>query len=93
MFQEHFGRIEVISDVYFTTLMFYIHFNPHKHRFVEDFRDWEWSSYGAMLSRVPTYLRRDEAMAWFGGAAGFEAFHRDAVDEARIAPLIVDDLA
>lgn len=40
LFEEHFGRIEVDSDSYFTSLIFYIHFNPQKHGFVSDFRTW-----------------------------------------------------
>lgn len=44
LFEERFGRIEVTSDAYFAGLIFYIHFNPQKHGFVKDFREWPWSS-------------------------------------------------
>ena len=47
LFSEHFGRIEVTSERYFTNLILYIHLNPQKHGFVKDFRDWPWSSYWA----------------------------------------------
>jgi len=91
LFQEHFGRIEVDSDQYFATLVFYIHFNPQKHGFVSDFRAWEWSSYPAMMSAAPTNLRREETLAWFDGRAGFVVFHAGAVDERAIAPLVPED--
>ena len=38
LFQNRFGRMKVDSDRYFTRLIHYIHFNPQKHGFVEDFR-------------------------------------------------------
>ncbi|MFC1464036.1 MAG: transposase [Candidatus Brachytrichaceae bacterium NZ_4S206] len=43
LFEERFRRIEVTSHIHFTNLIFYIHFNPQKHGFVEDFRTWPWS--------------------------------------------------
>jgi hypothetical protein len=91
LFQEHFGRIEVTSDEYFTNLIFYIHFNPQKHGFVNDFRDWPWSSYSAFLSSRPTKLQRDEVLAWFDGREPLAQFHRGAVGEKLIASLIEDD--
>jgi putative transposase len=45
LFQHHFGRHEVTSDFYFAKLICYIHFNPQKHGFVADFRDWPYSSF------------------------------------------------
>ena len=91
LFQEHFARIEVTSDAYFTNLISYIHFNPQKHGFVTDFREWPWSSYSAFISNQPTRLQRDEVLAWFDGREQFIQFHRGAVDERRIMPLIADD--
>ena len=92
LFQEHFGRIEITSDRYLTNLVAYIHLNPQKHGFVADFREWEWSSYNAMLSQAATKLKRAEALEWFGGVAQFVNFHCHAVDDRLIAPLIEDDL-
>lgn len=91
LFQEHFGRIEVTSNEYFTNLIFYIHFNPQEHGFVTDFRDWPWSSYSAFLSQQTTRLQRDEVLAWFSGSDEFVKFHGGSVDEKRIAPLITGD--
>lgn len=91
LFQEHFGRIEVDSDRYFTTLIFYIHFNPQKHGFVDDFREWEWSSYAAMTTTAPTHVCRSEVLGWFGGREAFAVFHQAAPDESAIALLIAED--
>ena len=91
LFQHPFGRILVTSDAHFVHLIAYIHHNPQKHGFVEDFRTWPYSSYHAFLSQKPTHLKRDEVLAWFDGPTMFQESHRQAVSEARIAPLAPDD--
>lgn len=91
LFQRPFGRIEVASDAYFVYLVIYIHQNPQKHGFVEDFRTWPYSSYQALLSTKPTRLQRDDVLEWFQGLDHFEDVHRYEVDEGKIAPLILDD--
>jgi hypothetical protein len=72
-------------------LITYIHRNPQKHGFVTDFRDWVWSSYGAMLSGKPTKVQRDEILAWYNGPSQFVNAHIREVDEGLIAPLVADD--
>ncbi len=91
LFQEHFARIEVTSDAYFTNLIFYIHFNPQRHGFVNDWRDWPWSSYPTLMSDRPTQLQRGEALDWFAGRARFAEFHHGAADERLVAHLIEGD--
>ncbi|MCI0521888.1 MAG: transposase, partial [Chloroflexi bacterium] len=66
LFQNRFGRHVVDSDAYFLTLIAYIHRNPEHHHFVQDFRDWPYSSYQTLLSPRPSRLSRDEVLAWFG---------------------------
>jgi REP element-mobilizing transposase RayT len=89
LFQEHLARIEVTSDTYFTNLIFYIHFNPQKHGFVKDWRDWPWSSYSALMSGQPTQLQRYEALEWFGGRERLAEFHLGAADERLIVPVYI----
>jgi len=91
LFEERFGRIPVTNDSYFTTLIFYIHYNPQKHGFVDDFRDWEWSSYHALVGADETKLNRAEVLNMFGGIKGFEEFHQGMVDEKKLAALIDDE--
>jgi REP element-mobilizing transposase RayT len=91
LFQEHFARIEVTQEAYFVHLIHYIHFNPQKHGFVDDFRDWPWSSYAAFLSHQETQLQREDALTWFNGRERFSQIHRGAVDVRAIAPLVAED--
>jgi hypothetical protein len=91
LFEERFGRIPVTSKSYFQTLIFYIHYNPQKHGFLSDFRDWQWSSYQALVGTGNTRLKRNELLAMFGGVKGFEEFHRGMVDEKKLAKLIDEE--
>jgi putative transposase len=91
LFQERFGRIEVTSDEYFATLVVYIHRNSQKHGIIEDFREYPYSSYAAMLVDKPTQLKRSEVLEWFGGIAAFTASHQNETDEKCVGSLVEED--
>jgi putative transposase len=91
LFQKRFGRIEIDSDRYFAQLIHYIHFNPQKHGFVEDFRQYPYSSYQAIVSEKPTRLCRAEVLNWFQGKDSFVKVHDLLCDEAVIQHLTHED--
>jgi putative transposase len=91
LFEKPFRRQLVDHDRYFTALIAYIHRNPQKHGFVDDFRDWPYSSYHAILSTQATRIRRAGVLDWFDGPAGFKEAHVALVDEAALEPLIAED--
>ena len=91
LFQNPFGRIEVTSDLYFIRLVTYIHRNPQKHGLVQDFRDWPYSSYHAVLSTKPTHLKRDAILDWFGSPNAFIETHQCDMDERDIAPVLIEE--
>ena len=80
-----------LSERYLLTLITYIHRNPQKHGFVADFREWPWSSYGAMLADKPTKINRDEVLAWYNGRSNFVEAHIAEPEAELIAPLLMDD--
>ncbi len=91
LFQHPFGRVPVISDRQFWNVIAYIHQNPRKHKFVEDFREWKWSSYHALLSEQPTRLNRAAVQEWFGGPQRYEELHTHWVTEAESGWFATDD--
>jgi REP element-mobilizing transposase RayT len=91
LFKNPFGRVPVTTESHLVHLVAYIHQNPQKHGFVEDFRLWPYSSYQALLSDRPTQLERGEVLAWFQGQAAFQDTHGRWVGEAQIAPLVPED--
>ncbi len=91
LFQHPFGRIPVTSDEYFVQLVQYIHLNPQKHGFVDDFRKYPYSSFRTLCSSGPTRIKRDQVLVWFGGREPFERSHQEQLMEQRIAKYIGDD--
>jgi REP element-mobilizing transposase RayT len=91
LFEHPFHRIAVMSDAYFTRLIAYIHRNPAKHGFTEDFRLWTYSSYAAILSVQPTQVAREKVLTWFDGSAQFRKSHEQFMLTPEIVELAPDD--
>jgi hypothetical protein len=77
LFERPFERILVTDEAYLMRLIVYIHQNPQKHKFVEDFRDWPYTSYQELLGTKETRLKRDEVLELFGGRDGFVRYHQE----------------
>ena len=77
LFERPFKRIPVDSESYLMRLIVYIHQNPQKHKFVNDFRDWNYTSYHELISNVPTRLPRDRVMQLFGSQKDFIRIHQE----------------
>jgi REP element-mobilizing transposase RayT len=92
LFEGRFGRIEVTSKAYFANLVAYIHRNPQKHGFVEDSREYPYSSYSAILTTKPTRVKRADVLAWFGGQDAFQVLHQNEPDTESIRYLIEEDV-
>ncbi len=79
LFERPFRRVEVIGAAYFKNVVAYIHRNPQHHGFVDDFREWPYSSYDVVLSDKSTRLQRDVVLEWFGGPQEFMDLQRSPV--------------
>jgi putative transposase len=90
LFEEPFKRLLVDNDAYFSQLVQYIHLNPQKHGFVDDFTDYAYSSYHSFISKTPTKLAREAVLNWFGGSAAYKQFHRKETDEKLIEKWIIE---
>ena len=91
LFEKNFKRKPVTNDTYFTTLITYIHHNPQTHGLIDDYRDWPYSSYPALIGRKVTRLARDEVLGWFDDRQGFVNCHDDMVDFRQITALVEGD--
>ena len=77
LFEIPFKRIPITNERYLMQLIVYIHQNPQKHKFVEDFRDWNYSSYHNLIDNIPTRLQRDKLMELFGSRGAFIRIHQE----------------
>ena len=91
LFELPFERKVVDSERYFKQLIYYIHFNPQKHGFVKDFREWPYSSYHTFISDKPTKLKRNKSMEWFIDKSDFISTHQAAPIFKNIEKLIEGD--
>lgn len=90
LFQKRFKRLKIDSDDYLLTLIHYIHHNPIHHNFTENYSDWIYSSYPAILSEKLTKINRDEVLNCFGGRDDFIAIHEAEKSYKKIKHLIVE---
>ncbi|MBI1882207.1 MAG: hypothetical protein HYR94_28880 [Chloroflexi bacterium] len=91
LFEHPFDRIPVTSEAYFVRLIIYIHQNPQRHGLIADFKQWPYSSYRTFASTQPTRLKRDAVLSWFDGPDQFTAQHQQIINEAGLAPLLLED--
>lgn len=77
LFERPFKRIPVDSEAYLMRLIVYIHQNPQKHKFEDDFRDWNYSSYHELTGNIPTRLQRDQVLQLFGSHEDFVRIHQE----------------
>ncbi len=75
LLEEPFRRIEVTTDEYFTSLIYYIHFNAQHHHFVKDFRNWEFTSWHSYVSDENCFLEKSSVIGWFGNKKHFIDAH------------------
>ena len=77
LFERPFNRIPVDNESYLIRLIVYIHQNPQKHKFENDFCEWNYSSYHELTANVPTRLQRDKMMQLFGSREDFFRIHQE----------------
>ena len=90
LFEEPFSRKEVDSENYFTSLIYYIHFNPQHHEFVDDFRNWEFTSYHSFLRNKNDFLEQAKVMEWFGTPKHFYEAHMGNMPLSNISHLLIE---
>jgi len=81
LFERPFHRLEVATEDYFRQLIIYIHTNPVKHRFTDDYKDYPWSSYGSILSLKKSKSSYDQVIGWFNDKAQFILNHEQGNDQ------------
>jgi len=77
LFQKPFKRVKVNTRNYLKHLIHYIHHNPIHHGFVENYRDWPYSSYHAIISQQPSKIKRQRVLNLFGGQKSFFSYHQE----------------
>ncbi|MBS1683501.1 MAG: transposase [Bacteroidetes bacterium] len=92
LFQKPFKRKEVDREAYFSHLIYYIHANPQKHGICNDFKQYEYSSYGRILIEKPSKLFKNEVIEWFGSKQHYIDFHHQSMLNQENEDWVIEDL-
>lgn len=90
LFETPFRRIALNEEEYFSRLVWYIHWNPQKHGFVQNFKEYPHSSYQSHLAQKATKLERTYVLEWFGSRQKYIAFHESMTSESSISHLTLE---
>jgi REP element-mobilizing transposase RayT len=90
LLEEPFRRKLIDNESYFTSLIYYVHFNPQYHGFVDDFRKWEFTSWHFLVNNQQTFLAKEQIFNWFGSKENFENAHLSNIDLNKIPPLLFE---
>jgi putative transposase len=77
LFKVRFKRERIESEEYLRNVIVYVHLNPVKHKFQENYIDYKYSSYNSILSDKPTLLLRNDVLELFGGKENYIYHHRE----------------
>jgi len=75
LFTRNFKRLMIEEDEHLRYLFFYIHYNPVKHGFTNNFKDYKYSSYQAYTRSKPTNISKEFGLELFDGLGNFLNFH------------------
>lgn len=90
LFQKPFKRLEVTSAKQLAALVHYIHTNPQRHRIIDDFRQYPWSSYKRILLTKPSKLKKEEVIAWFNNKENYLNYHTQNIDLDELKEIMIE---
>ncbi|HLG38955.1 MAG TPA: hypothetical protein VI461_04765 [Chitinophagaceae bacterium] len=77
LFESPFERKLIDNPEYLTSAICYCHHNPQLHGFVNDFKEWEFSSFHAILNDDNAFIASQKIIEKFGGVTEFEETHKN----------------
>jgi hypothetical protein len=76
LFESPFERKLIDDESYIMAMIYYCHRNAVHHGFVNDLREWEFSSYHSILANDSSIVTAAEIIKRFGSIAHFEESHK-----------------
>jgi putative transposase len=76
LFESPFERKLIDNDKYLTSAICYCHHNPQLHGFVNDFREWEFSSYHTIINNDSAFITSQKVIDLFGSVDKFKKAHK-----------------
>jgi len=92
VFEKNLERKWIDNEKYLLNVIYYINYNPVKHKIVNHPMDYPWCSYLGSISEKPTKLQREKIIQIFGSKQHFEKYHLQDQMTAVIDHLLFDDV-
>ena len=90
LFESPFERKLVDDESYLMSVIYYCNRNAVHHGFVNDLRDWEYSSYHSVLANDDTIIAMDEVIKRFGSIENFEKAHKRFMVKEELEKYIIE---
>ncbi len=90
LFLNPFKRLHINNEEYLKRLIYYIHFNPEKHKECTDFRQSSNSSYNSYVSSKSTSIARNDIYNLYGSKQSFIDYHQISHEENKIRLLLIE---
>ena len=76
LFEKHSKRIKLQSDNYLLNLILYVHTNPVKHNFIENFENYRYSSYNEIVYANSKIINTVDVIELFHDLDNFKYVHK-----------------
>src|SRR5690606_237900 len=80
LIESPFKRKEITSEEYLRDVIIYIHRNPQNHGLLENFREYEHSSYNLFLNDFQSFILKKEVIELFENKQNFIFSHNNELD-------------
>lgn len=90
LFESPFERKLVSDENYIMSMIYYCHLNAVHHGFVNDLRDWEFSSYHSILANDKSLVATDKVIKRFGSNINFEESHKALTEQSDLKKYIIE---
>jgi REP element-mobilizing transposase RayT len=90
LFESPFERKLVDDENYLLSVICYINSNAQHHGFVDNFRNWEFSSYDSVLKNNCTLVATDKAIESFGNVTALEKAHPAFAENKELHKYIIE---
>lgn len=91
LFESPFERRLVDDESYIVSMIYYCHRNALHHGFVNDLRQWEFSSYHSILLNDKSIVAIDEVVKRFGSIHKFEEAHKAFATDIDLKKFIIEN--
>ena len=79
LFMDYIRRVIIKDDSQLSSTIFYVHKNAVHHGYCKNIIDWRWTSYKTFLSKLPTKIKRQQVLEFFGDETEFIKFHSQPI--------------